>query len=75
MDRPAAAERRYLTHMHVPLDYETVLAETPGNVERLTAWHRAADRLDHDPKVGLFGKITYNDRTGNFDELAAASNA
>ncbi len=25
--------KAYLTHMHVPLDYETVLAETPDNVE------------------------------------------
>ncbi|MBN9071829.1 MAG: MBL fold metallo-hydrolase [Rhizobiales bacterium] len=25
--------RAYLTHMHVPLDYETVLRETPENVE------------------------------------------
>lgn len=25
--------RAYLTHMHVPLDYRTVLAETPENVE------------------------------------------
>ncbi|MCA1967534.1 MAG: MBL fold metallo-hydrolase, partial [Rhizobium sp.] len=23
----------YLTHMHIPLDYETVMAETPPNVE------------------------------------------
>lgn len=28
-----APERAYLTHMHVPLDYRTVLAETPANVE------------------------------------------
>jgi phosphoribosyl 1,2-cyclic phosphate phosphodiesterase len=26
-------ERSVLTHMHIPLDYETVRAETPGNVE------------------------------------------
>lgn len=25
--------RAVLTHMHVPLDYETVLCETPDNVE------------------------------------------
>ena len=25
--------KAYLTHMHVPLDYATVLAETPDNVE------------------------------------------
>ena len=28
-----APRKAYLTHMHVPLDYETVLAETPDNVE------------------------------------------
>jgi phosphoribosyl 1,2-cyclic phosphate phosphodiesterase len=28
-----APGKAYLTHMHVPLDYQTVLAETPGNVE------------------------------------------
>jgi phosphoribosyl 1,2-cyclic phosphate phosphodiesterase len=28
-----APRQAYLTHMHVPLDYETVLAETPFNVE------------------------------------------
>lgn len=26
-------KRAYLTHMHIPLDYETVRAETPDNVE------------------------------------------
>lgn len=26
-------KRAFLTHMHIPLDYETVLAETPPNVE------------------------------------------
>jgi phosphoribosyl 1,2-cyclic phosphate phosphodiesterase len=26
-------ERSILTHMHIPLDYDTVRAETPGNVE------------------------------------------
>ncbi|WP_026481706.1 MBL fold metallo-hydrolase [Ahrensia sp. 13_GOM-1096m] len=26
-------KRAYLTHMHIPLDYETVLRETPDNVE------------------------------------------
>lgn len=26
-------KRAFLTHMHIPLDYETVLAETPSNVE------------------------------------------
>ena len=26
-------QRAYLTHMHVPLDYDTVLRETPENVE------------------------------------------
>lgn len=26
-------QRAILTHMHTPLDYETVMAETPGNVE------------------------------------------
>ena len=34
MDRPACSpEGAILTHMHVPLDYATVLAETPDNVE------------------------------------------
>lgn len=28
-----APKRAVLTHMHVPLDYATVMAETPGNVE------------------------------------------
>ena len=28
-----APETGVLTHMHVPLDYETVMAETPDNVE------------------------------------------
>ena len=28
-----APGKAYLTHMHVPLDYETVLAATPDNVE------------------------------------------
>jgi phosphoribosyl 1,2-cyclic phosphate phosphodiesterase len=28
-----APKRAYLTHMHVPLDYETVLKETPDHVE------------------------------------------
>jgi phosphoribosyl 1,2-cyclic phosphate phosphodiesterase len=28
-----APAKAYLTHMHVPLDYETVCAETPDNVE------------------------------------------
>ncbi len=28
-----APKRAILTHMHVPLDYETVLRETPDNVE------------------------------------------
>jgi len=28
-----APKRAILTHMHVPLDYETVMRETPGNVE------------------------------------------
>ncbi len=26
-------KRAFLTHMHIPLDYETVRAETPANVE------------------------------------------
>lgn len=26
-------DRAYLTHMHIPLDYETVMRETPDNVE------------------------------------------
>lgn len=28
-----APRRAYLTHMHTPMDYATVLADTPGNVE------------------------------------------
>ncbi|TDK38586.1 MBL fold metallo-hydrolase [Rhizobium deserti] len=28
-----APKRAILTHMHIPLDYETVMAETPANVE------------------------------------------
>ena len=28
-----APKRAYLTHMHIPMDYETVKAETPDNVE------------------------------------------
>ena len=28
-----AARRAVLTHMHTPLDYDTVMAETPGHVE------------------------------------------
>ncbi len=26
-------KRAILTHMHIPLDYETVMSETPANVE------------------------------------------
>ncbi len=28
-----APKRAILTHMHVPLDYDTVMAETPAHVE------------------------------------------
>ena len=28
-----APKRAVLTHMHIPLDYETVMAETPSHVE------------------------------------------